>query len=245
MGLLTTALLVANLALPPANPPKSVADTPNNPFPLIVTPVVVVVTIDDQGKTHINKNPVDREQLLTSVRQQKIQEPETLFVINPSDQAFLFDIGKIMIMMQSEGVETAIVSKPRRSPSPVKVLDNIPKGNPKMNLGKVSIPESLVISIDAVGRTYINENSMEQAALSLAIKQQYDQKPKTTFLINATTQTFYGDAAQVMDVMRSIGVKSTTLNIVLPNNQPNLSLPINLSSQSARLRQIESLQPSK
>jgi biopolymer transport protein ExbD len=242
MGLLTTAFLATNLALHPASLPQSAKSPVNKPSsPITLTPMVVVVTIDDQGKTFINRSAINHEQLWPAIIRLHNQETEAVFLINPSDKASLLDVSKIMTMMQSEGIEIALVSKPRSYPHPVKGFDNLPKSNPKLNMGKAPTSESLVVGIDEVGRTLINENSLEPSELSLAIKQQYDQKPETTFLIIATPKTLYGDAAHVIDVMRSVGVKSTTLNIVLPGNQPNIVLPVNLG-QSSRFRQMESLE---
>jgi biopolymer transport protein ExbD len=233
MGLFATALLVANLALQPANLPQSNKDPQNSPFPSIFTPVAVV-TIDNQGKTYINTTRVDREQLLPAIMQLHTQEPKIVFALNPDGKALLLDVLKIIIMMQSEGLEPVLASQASGSPPPVKTLENISKSNPKLNLGKVSTLGSLAIGIDDAGKTYINENSIELAELSLAIKQQHDQEPKTAFLINATSKTLYGDAVQVIDMLHLSRVKSLTLNIVLPNNQSNISPPvsINLCSES-------------
>ncbi len=223
MGLLATALLVANLALPPAN----VRESDNNVVSVQPT-IYVLVSIDDQGKTYINTTPVDREQLLPAIMQLHTRAPKAVFLINPSDKAPLLDVGKITIMMQSEGVKTAFTAQSRGCPSPAAALDNIPNSNPKLNLGRASMPESLVISIGDRGKTDINESSTNPAELSLAIKQQHDQKPETVFLINAISKTRYGDATQAMGMMQSSGVKQIILNIALLNNQPSISLPINL-----------------
>jgi biopolymer transport protein ExbD len=222
MGLFATALLAANLALSPANVRKG-----DNNVVLAHPITYSIVTIDDQGKTYINTTPVDREQLLPAIMQLHTRAPKIVFALNPDGKALLLDVVKIMIMMQSEGVETSL-AQPHFYSHPVKALDNIPKSNPKLNLGQVSTPGSLAIGIDDAGKPYINENSIELTELSFAIKQQYEQESKTAFLINATSKTFYGDAAQVMGMLKLSGVKSATLNIALPNNQSNIALPLNI-----------------
>ncbi len=226
MGLLATALLVTNLTLKPLNPPKDVTYLQNAPYPEVFVPMIVV-SIDANGKIYLNRDAVDREQLLPAIKQQHAQKPEIVFALNPDGKALLLDVIKIMIMMQSEGVETSL-AQPYVYSHPVKVLDNIPKSNPKLNLGQVLTPGSLAIGIDDAGKPHINQNSIEPTELSFAIKQQYEQEPKTAFLINATSKTLYGDAAQVMGILKLSGVKSTTLNIALPNNQSNIALPVNI-----------------
>jgi biopolymer transport protein ExbD len=255
MGLLATALLVANLAFQPVNPPKNVTDLQNAPYPQIVTlKTMVVVTIDDQGKTYINKNSIDLEQLLSAIKQQHAQEPKTVFVVNASRRTSLLEIGKIIHITQSEGVEPLLASMPDSSskplgiPSskPLGIIDarnnpvdycslptksptNIPNSNPKVDsLGKTLMSESFTVVIDDAGKSYLDQKPVDPIELSLAIKQQHDQKPETVFRINAASKASYGDAGQVMDIMRSSGVNNMILNIVLLNNQPSISLPINM-----------------
>jgi biopolymer transport protein ExbD len=112
---------------------------------------------------------------------------------------------------------------------------------PKASTGTTSAASSqsgsniLPVTIDAVGKTYIEKDPIRREDLALRLKQYVEANPNGVLVLNASRTASYNDVIETLDVLRQVGGNRVSLGIIpgpsqLPANSPNStapSLPIN------------------
>jgi biopolymer transport protein ExbD len=76
---------------------------------------------------------------------------------------------------------------------------------PKASSGVVQMRQMLVVSIDAAGQTYIDQNPIDRTQLFTLLKEYRQKNPDGLLVLNASQNAFYNDVIQVLDVLRSVG----------------------------------------
>jgi biopolymer transport protein ExbD len=103
---------------------------------------------------------------------------------------------------------------------------------PKASSGVVQMRQMLVVSIDAAGQTYIDQNPIDRTQLFTLLKEYRQKNPDGLLVLNASQNAFYNDVIQVLDVLRSVGGDKVALatipapaispgGAVLPGQTPN------------------------
>jgi biopolymer transport protein ExbD len=92
---------------------------------------------------------------------------------------------------------------------------------PQAKTGVVQMRQMLVVSIDASGQTFIDQNVVDRAQLYTLLKQYREKNPDGLLVLNASQNAFYNDVIQVLDVLRSVGGDKVALaTIPSPNIMP-------------------------
>jgi biopolymer transport protein ExbD len=85
---------------------------------------MLVVSIDAAGQTYIDKNPIDRAQLFTLLKEYREKNPDGLLVLNASQNAFYNDVIQVLDVLRSVGGDkVALATIPAPSVAP-----NVPAG---------------------------------------------------------------------------------------------------------------------
>jgi biopolymer transport protein ExbD len=80
---------------------------------------MLVVSIDASGQTFIDKNPIDKAQLFTLLKEYRSQNPEGLLVLNASQNAFYNDVIQVLDVLRSVGGDkVALATIPAPSVAP-------------------------------------------------------------------------------------------------------------------------------
>ncbi len=82
---------------------------------------MLVVSIDAAGQTYIDKNPIDRTQLFTLLKEYRQKNPDGLLVLNASQNAFYNDVIQVLDVLRSVGgdkVALATIPAPAISATP-------------------------------------------------------------------------------------------------------------------------------
>jgi biopolymer transport protein ExbD len=93
---------------------------------------MLVVSIDAAGQTYIDKNPVDRAQLFTLLKEYREKNPDGLLVLNASQNAFYNDVIQVLDVLRSVGgdkVALATIPAPSVAPGQVAPGQNFPSQN--------------------------------------------------------------------------------------------------------------------
>jgi biopolymer transport protein ExbD len=81
---------------------------------------MLVVSIDAAGQTYIDKNPIDRTQLFTLLKEYRQKNPDGLLVLNASQNAFYNDVIQVLDVLRSVGgdkVALATIPAPAIAPN--------------------------------------------------------------------------------------------------------------------------------
>jgi biopolymer transport protein ExbD len=90
---------------------------------------MLVVSIDASGQTFIDKNPIDRTQLFTLLKEYRDKNPEGLLVLNASQNAFYNDVIQVLDTLRSVGGDKVALAT---LPSPTINPGTNPTGQPGM-----------------------------------------------------------------------------------------------------------------
>ncbi|BDI18379.1 biopolymer transporter ExbD [Nostoc cf. commune SO-36] len=113
---------------------------------------------------------------------------------------------------------------------------DLPKASPSTVSGITSQSGSLIVTIDAVGNTYIEKQPVKQEDLGQRLKQYLQGNPSAVVVLNASRTATYNDVIETLDLLRQVGGDRVSLGIIpgpsqLPTNLPNQpivpSFPIN------------------
>ncbi|OYE06788.1 ExbD/TolR family protein [Nostoc sp. 'Peltigera membranacea cyanobiont' 232] len=113
---------------------------------------------------------------------------------------------------------------------------DLPKASPSTVSGITSQGGSLIVTIDAVGNTYIEKQPVKRDDLGARLKQYLQANPSAIVVLNASRTATYNDVIETLDLLRQVGGDRVSLGIIpgpsqLPTNslnQPNIpSFPIN------------------
>ncbi|MEH2138655.1 ExbD/TolR family protein [Nostoc sp.] len=113
---------------------------------------------------------------------------------------------------------------------------DLPKASPSIVSGIASQSGSLIVTIDAVGNTYIEKQPVKRDDLGGRLKQYLQANPSAVVVLNASRTATYNDVIETLDLLRQVGGDRVSLGIIpgpsqIPTNslnQPNIpSFPIN------------------
>ncbi len=102
---------------------------------------------------------------------------------------------------------------------------------PQAQTGTLQIREMLIVSIDAAGQTYVDQQPVNSEQLLLILRGYQQSKPEGLMVLYADRSAVYANVITVLDQMRSIGgtrVALATLPEAADPRRPNLPLfPLN------------------
>ncbi|BAZ89556.1 biopolymer transport protein ExbD/TolR [Raphidiopsis curvata NIES-932] len=97
---------------------------------------------------------------------------------------------------------------------------------PKATTGTTSAASSqpsniLPVTIDAVGKTYIERDPVTREQLEVRLKQYITGNPQGILVLNASPTATYNDVVQTLDLLRQVGGNRVSLGIIPGASQPN------------------------
>jgi biopolymer transport protein ExbD len=97
---------------------------------------------------------------------------------------------------------------------------------PKAATGTVAGQDtSRIITIDAVGNTYIEKQPVKREELAQNLKQYLQQNPNGILVLNASRTSTYNDVIETLDILRQVGGDRVSLGIIPGPTQPSISSP--------------------
>jgi len=113
---------------------------------------------------------------------------------------------------------------------------DLPKASAKSVSGITSQSGSQIVTIDAVGNTYIEKQPVKRQDLAQRLKLYLQANPNGVIVLNASRTATYNDVIETLDLLRQVGGDRVSLGIIPgpsqlptnPLNQPSIpSFPIN------------------
>ncbi len=102
---------------------------------------------------------------------------------------------------------------------------DLPKASPSTVSGINSQSGSLIVSIDAVGNTYIEKQPVKKEDLRQSLKQYLQENPSAVVVLNASRTATYNDVIETLDLLRQVGGDRVSLGIIPgPSQSPTNSL---------------------
>jgi biopolymer transport protein ExbD len=89
----------------------------------------------------------------------------------------------------------------------------MPVNLPKAASGQQAPAESAAITLDKDGRLFLNQQAIDRAALSDALKQQLAKNADTLVVINADDGVAHGQVVEVMDIARAANVAKMAIAV--------------------------------
>ena len=89
----------------------------------------------------------------------------------------------------------------------------MPVNLPKAASGQQAPAESAAITIDKDGRLFLNQQAIDRAALSDALKQQLAKNADMLVVINADDGVAHGQVVEVMDIARAANVAKMAIAV--------------------------------
>ncbi len=113
---------------------------------------------------------------------------------------------------------------------------DLPKASANTVSGIASQSGSQIVTIDAVGNTYIEKQPVKREDLAQRLKLYLQANPNGVVVLNASRTATYNDVIETLDLLRQVGGNRVSLGIIpgpsqTPTNSPNQtpvpSFPIN------------------
>jgi biopolymer transport protein ExbD len=82
-----------------------------------------------------------------------------------------------------------------------------------------------IVTIDAVGNTYIEKQPVKREELAANLRQYLQQNPNGILVLNASRTTTYNDVIETLDILRQVGGDRVSLGIIPGPTQPSISSP--------------------
>ncbi|MBE9209143.1 biopolymer transporter ExbD [Nostoc sp. LEGE 06077] len=82
-----------------------------------------------------------------------------------------------------------------------------------------------IVTIDAVGNTYIEKQPVKRDELAQRLQQYLQQNPNGILVLNASRTATYNDVVETLDLLRQVGGDRVSLGIIPGPNQPSVSQP--------------------
>ncbi|MDZ8262440.1 ExbD/TolR family protein [Nostoc sp. ChiQUE01b] len=102
---------------------------------------------------------------------------------------------------------------------------DLPKASPSTVSGITSQSGSLIVTIDAVGNTYIEKQPVKQEDLGQRLKQYLQANPSAIVVLNASRTATYNDVIETLDLLRQVGGDRVSLGIIPGPSEPSINLP--------------------
>ncbi|MEH2455572.1 ExbD/TolR family protein [Nostoc sp.] len=104
---------------------------------------------------------------------------------------------------------------------------DLPKASASSVSGITSQSGSLIVTIDAVGNTYIEKQLVKREDLGARLKQFLQANAGAVVVLNASRTATYNDVIETLDLLRQVGGDRVSLGIIPGPSQP----PTNLLNQ--------------
>ncbi|MEH2244894.1 ExbD/TolR family protein [Nostoc sp.] len=98
---------------------------------------------------------------------------------------------------------------------------DLPKASPSSVSGITSQSGSLIVTIDAVGITYIEKQPVKREDLGARLKQYLQANPSAVIVLNASRTATYNDVIETLDLLRQVGGDRVSLGIIPGPSQPS------------------------
>ncbi|BBD60948.1 biopolymer transport protein ExbD/TolR [Nostoc sp. HK-01] len=82
-----------------------------------------------------------------------------------------------------------------------------------------------IVTIDAVGNTYIEKQPVKREELAQRLQQYLQQNPNGILVLNASRTATYNDVVETLDLLRQVGGDRVSLGIIPGPTQPSVSQP--------------------
>lgn len=102
---------------------------------------------------------------------------------------------------------------------------DLPKASPSTVSGITSQSGSVIVTIDAVGNTYIEKQPVKQEDLRQSLKQYLQANPNAIVVLNASRTATYNDVIETLDLLRQVGGDRVSLGIIPGPSQPSINSP--------------------
>jgi biopolymer transport protein ExbD len=102
---------------------------------------------------------------------------------------------------------------------------DLPKASPSSVSGITSQSGSLIVTIDAVGNTYIEKQPVKQQDLGQRLKEYLQANPSAVVVLNASRTATYNDVIETLDLLRRVGGDRVSLGIIPGPSQSSINLP--------------------
>jgi biopolymer transport protein ExbD len=119
---------------------------------------------------------------------------------------------------------------------------DLPKASTSTAAGITSQSSSQIVTIDAVGNTYIEKQPVKREELAQRLKQYLQENPNGVVILNASRTATYNDVIETLDILRQVGGDRVSLGIIpgpsqlppsLPNPLTDPYFPTNLAPNTA------------
>lgn len=84
---------------------------------------------------------------------------------------------------------------------------------------------NLIVSIDAVGSTYIEKEQVRRDELAQRLRQYVQANPNGVLVLNASRTATYNDVVETLDLLRQVGGDRVSLGIIPTSAQPQPNIP--------------------
>ncbi|WP_375473645.1 biopolymer transporter ExbD [uncultured Nostoc sp.] len=102
---------------------------------------------------------------------------------------------------------------------------DLPKASPSSISGITSQSGSVIVTIDAVGNTYIEKQPVKREDLRQSLKQYLQANPNAVVVLNASRTATYNDVIETLDLLRQVGGDRVSLGIIPGPSQPSINSP--------------------
>ncbi|MDZ8185197.1 MAG: biopolymer transporter ExbD [Nostoc sp. ChiSLP02] len=102
---------------------------------------------------------------------------------------------------------------------------DLPKASAQTVSGITSQGNSQIVTIDAVGNTYIEKQPVKREDLAQRLKLYLQANPNGVVILNASRTATYNDVIETLDLLRQVGGERVSLGIIPgPSQAPTNSL---------------------
>ncbi|TAE60354.1 MAG: biopolymer transporter ExbD [Nostocales cyanobacterium] len=107
---------------------------------------------------------------------------------------------------------------------------DLPKASTGTNTAANSRSEILPVTIDALGKIFVEKDQVSREELQIRLKQYVETNPNGILVLNASRTATYNDVIETLDLLRQVGGNRVSLGIIpgaaqQPTNLPDFSIP--------------------
>jgi biopolymer transport protein ExbD len=84
---------------------------------------------------------------------------------------------------------------------------------------------NLIVTIDAVGNTYVEKQQVRRDALAEVLRRYVQANPNGVLVLNASRTATYNDVVETLDLLRQVGGDRVSLGIIPTSAPPQPSVP--------------------
>ncbi|UKP00025.1 ExbD/TolR family protein [Nostoc sp. UHCC 0870] len=100
----------------------------------------------------------------------------------------------------------------------------LPQASTATATGINSAGGSQIVTIDAIGNIYIEQQIVQRAELEQKLREFLQANPNGVLILNASRTATYNDVIETLDVLRQVGGDRVSLGII-PNSSPPSTIP--------------------